>query len=140
MFVSRAKTTKFKLIIAIRSTTNVGVGVSYTARSTNVLMCLLHKLILLPSAQFLCCQLLITKLFVTIYISALYKPPIVSIDDITQPMYESYNFLHDCLEQLVILVVFMWFSSQLSENNLFMWSVAVLSDQVTYFILPAHFM
>jgi len=37
------------------------------------------------------------------YISALNKP----IDDITQPMLERHNLLHDCLQQIIILVVFM---------------------------------
>jgi len=62
------------------------VSMCPTAGSTDVTMRLLHKLILRPSAQFSCCPLLITKLSVTIYISAVYKPTIVSIEVITQPM------------------------------------------------------
>ena len=53
--------------------------------NTNIVMGLRHNLILMPSAQFSCYQLLITKLFITIYISGLYKPTIVSIDVITLP-------------------------------------------------------
>ena len=62
------------------------VSMYHTAGSTDVTMRLLQKLILQPPAQFSCCQLLITKLSVTIYISALYKPTTVSIDVITQWM------------------------------------------------------
>jgi len=59
------------------------------------------------STYFVLCQLLITKLSVTIYVSVLYKQQIVSTDDITQPIKESHIFLHDCLQQISILVVFM---------------------------------
>ena len=78
--------TKAKINMSFPSTTKVGFGVFPTAGSTDEIMRLLHKLILWPPAQISCCQLLITKLSATIYVSALYKPPIVSIDGITQPM------------------------------------------------------
>ena len=75
--------TKANTFTAFRSTTKYGVDVSYSRfyKSNNH-----HKLILRPSAQFSCCQILITKLSVTIYISALYRPTIISNDAITQPM------------------------------------------------------
>ena len=78
-----------------------------TAGYTDVTVRLLHKLILRPPAQFWCCQLLITKLSVTIYNLAMYKQKIVSIDVITQRKKDSHNLLHDCLQKIVILVVFM---------------------------------
>jgi hypothetical protein len=69
-------------------------------------MRLLHKPILRPSAQFSCCQLLITELSVTIYITVLYKQIIVFIDVITKRMQDSHNLLHDCLQHIVISVAF----------------------------------
>jgi len=78
-----------------------------TSGSTEINMCLLLNLILQPRAHFSCCQLLITKLSVTIYVFAMYKVTIISIDVITQPMKESYDLLHNCLQKIVILVNFM---------------------------------
>ena len=93
------------------------VSIWPTAGSTNVLMRLFHKLILQPSAQFSCCQLLITKLSVTIYISALYKPTIVSIDVITLPMYIGHKLWHDFLQKVIILVLFNTMNFTALENQ-----------------------
>ena len=64
--------TKAKPISAFRSIV-IQVSKCPTAGSIDVTMLLLHKLILRPPAQFWCCQVLITKLSVTIYVSSLYK-------------------------------------------------------------------
>jgi len=94
---------KAKHITAFRSITNAGIDASWTG-SAKVTMLLFQMLILRPSAQFSCCQLLITKLSTMIYISALYKPAIVSIDVITQLIQVGLYLLQHCLLKIVIFV------------------------------------
>jgi len=53
--------------------------------STNVTMLLLHKIFYCYLGSFVLSQLLSTKHSVTIYVSALYKIPIFSIDVKSQP-------------------------------------------------------
>jgi hypothetical protein len=125
MFDIRTKMTKANLIMAFRCITEAGVGVSYS-RFYKVTMRLLRRLILRPSAQISCCvSCIITKLYVTIYISVLYKTTIVSIDVITQRMLERHNFLHDCLQEILILLVFktefleLWKTASLYDRSLF---------------------
>jgi hypothetical protein len=77
LFVGTVKMTKAKLITAFRSIAKVCVGVS-TAGSTNILM--RSAYINYTCTLSVLCQILITKLSVKIYVSALYKPPIVPID------------------------------------------------------------
>ena len=64
----------------------VGVGVSYRRfyKSKNVSHSKANSMA--TCTFFVLCQLLIFKLSVTIYVSTLYKPIFVSIDDITQSM------------------------------------------------------
>ena len=80
------------------------VSLCPTTDSTDVITRLFRKLKLRPSAQFSCYQLLITKLSITIYTSAIYKQTIVSMDVITQPMQVGHNLLHHCLQEIAILV------------------------------------
>jgi len=75
-----------KPITAFRCITKAGVGVSYSRFYKRINASPSKAYFMAPCTDFVLCQLLITKLSVTIYFSALYKSTIVSIDDITQPM------------------------------------------------------
>jgi hypothetical protein len=78
--------TKAKPIMGFCSITKAGVDVSSIRfyKSNNVSPS--KAISTAICTDFVLCQLLITKLSVTIYVSALYKQTFVSIDDITQPM------------------------------------------------------
>jgi len=73
-------------IRSFRSITKASVGVSSNSfyKSNNVSPSKANSRAIFTF--FALCQLLIGKLFVTIYVSALYKATIVSIDDKIQPM------------------------------------------------------
>ena len=77
---------KVRYITAFRIITKVGVDVSFSRfyRRNNVSPSLTNSTS--SRTVFVLYQLLITKLSVTIYVSALYKTPIVYTDVITQQM------------------------------------------------------
>ena len=77
---------KVRHITAFRSITKASVDVSFSRfyRRNNMFPSLANSTA--TCTVIVLYQLLITKLSVTISVSALYKPPNVSIDDITQQM------------------------------------------------------
>ena len=53
-------------------------------------------------------------------------------------MQVGYNFLHHCLQQIVILVDIMVLKNYISEKHTHLSSVAVSSDQVSKFMLIVY--
>jgi hypothetical protein len=72
--------------IAFRSIAEVGIGVSYSRFYKRINASPSYAYSIATCTYFVLCQLFIIKLSSTIYVSALYKSPIVPIDDITQQM------------------------------------------------------